>query len=534
MTTDKATSHRPTGGHAVVRALQDHGVDLVFGIPGTHNLEIYRYLDNSGIRHVTPRHEQGGGYAADAYARVTGRPGVVITTTGPGLTNACTAIATSYADSLPVLLISPGMPRGMEGKDIGWLHELKDQHAHLEAIVDRSHRVESAEQARQVITDTFARWQVERRRPVHIEIPVDILDAPYEPSAELMPPGDATLPAPSAGEIDEAAAMLATATSVVMIVGGGARQAAEPVRLLAERLHAPVITTVNGKGVLSERHPLSLGAAIRVAEAHDIITGADALLVVGTELGDSELWGNVIHASGHVVRVDIDARQLNKNLTATHPLHGAAAAVLSQLLTSLPADIAGTLGDCAAELRATCDEAALREGHPFAAYHEALSDVLPAETIFSGDSAQVSYFGTAHQWLADKPGQFVYPAGYATLGYGIPGGIGAALGAPGTPVVVLAGDGGTMFTIQEFATAVDLRLGLPVIVMNNGGFAEIREGMQSRGITPLGTDVRSPDFALLGQALGGEGVRVEGPAELARAVVQALARDLPTLIEVPI
>lgn len=204
------------------------------------------------------------------------------------------------------------------------------------------------------------------------------------------------------------------------------------------------VWSVNGKGILPETHPLSLGAAIRLAEAHRIISGAQALLVVGSVLGDDELWGHTVQASGTVVRI----------------------------------------------------------------------------------------FGTAHQWPSLRPGQFVYPAGYATLGYGIPGGIGAALAAPGTPVVVLAGDGGTMFTIQEFATAVDLGLGLPVVVMNNGGFQEIREGMADRGIQPLAVDVRSPDFPLLGKALGGEGRRADAPAELAAAVTEALEGTVPTLIEV--
>jgi thiamine pyrophosphate-dependent acetolactate synthase large subunit-like protein len=256
--------------------------------------------------------------------------------------------------------------------------------------------------------------------------------------------------------------------------------------------------------------------------------------VVGTELGDSELWGNVVRAEGVVVRVDIDERQLAKNLAATHPLHGDARSTLAGLLQALPARLTGSLGRRAVELRARLDAAAMREGEPFAAYHDALRSVLPAETIFAGDSAQVSYFGTAHQWPSVRPGQFVYPAGYATLGYGIPAGIGAALAAPSTPVVVLAGDGGTMFTIEEFATAADLRLGLPVVVMNNGGFAEIREEMAGRGIAPIAVDVRSPDFPMLGKALGGEGVRVRGPAELASAVTEALGRDVPTLIEVPI
>lgn len=522
-----------SGGHAVVRALEENGVDVVFGIPGTHNLEIYRHLVGAGIRHVLPRHEQGGGYAADAYARVSGRPGVLVTTTGPGLTNAATAAATAYADSTPMLVVSPGMPRGMARKDIGWLHEMKDQQAHFDAVVDRSIRVASAAEAYAAIHEAFARWRVERPRPVHVEVPVDVLEGA---SDERLTPPELRFPTrrPARETVISAAASLADAGTVVMIVGGGARGACDEVREVAERLDAPVVTTVNGKGVLPEDHRLSLGASVRLAETQRIIAAADAQLVVGTVLGDDELWGHTVQPADVVVRVDVDERQLDKNLAATERLHGDAAATLRALLDELPVGTGRGLGRSAAELRAACDKDALREGAPFAEYHRALRDALPGGTIVSGDSAQVSYFGTAAQWPSTRPGQFVYPAGFATLGYGIPGGIGAALAAPDVPVVVIAGDGGTMFTVQEFATAVDLRIGLPVVIMNNGGFEEIREGMQSKGIEPFAVDVRSPDFPLLGRALGGEGERAGDPRQLAAAVVRALERDVPTMIEVPL
>jgi len=523
-----------TGGRAIVRALAERNVDLVFGIPGTHNLEIYRHLTGSGIRHVTPRHEQGGGYAADAYARVSGKPGVVITTTGPGLTNAITAAATSYADSLPVLYISPGMPTGMERADIGWLHEMKDQHACIDAAVDRSIRVTSAAEAYVAIHETFDRWETGRRRPVHVEVPIDVLDGEYDDAALTRPENRFTRPTPSASNVASAADALAGAGSVMMIVGGGARLATDEVRAVAERLGAPVVTTVNGKGILPEDHPLSLGAAIRLPEAHALLTEADALLIVGSVLGDDEQWGNVVQASGVVVRLDVDSAQLDKNLTATHHLHGDAAVTLRLLLQALPEEVPNRLRRSASTMRAKLDAAAMVAGAPFAPFHEALASVLPPTAIFSGDSAQVSYNGTASQWNSMRPSQFVYPAGFATLGYGIPGGIGASLAAPGTPVIVVAGDGGTMFTIQEFATAVDLGLPLPVVVFNNAGFQEIREGMEARGIDPLGVDVRSPDFPLLGKAFGGEGRRVHTPAELAEAVAEALQAAVPTLIEVPI
>ena len=524
-----------SGGFAVVEALRASGVDLVFGIPGTHNLEIYRYLPGSGIRHVAPRHEQGGGYAADGYARATGRPGVLITTSGPGLTNACTPAATAYADSVPMLLVSPGPPRGQERADIGWLHEMKDQHAHLDTLVERSVRVSDPNEAYQAIRSAFASWPARRPRPVHVEVPVDVLEDRFDPGILTAPStDDAMRPQPAGSKLDQAAELLADADSVVIVAGGGSRGAAEPLRALAERLDAPVLTTVNGKGVLPERHPLALGAALRLPEAQHVVQQATVLLVVGSELGDSDLWGGTLDATGAVIRIDIAAAQLHKNLPARIALHGDSAAVLHELASRLSGMPRPGLGRSAAELRRKIDDAAAVDGAPWRAFHQALIEELPADTIVAGDSAQVSYFGTVHQWPATRPGQFLYPTGFATLGYGIPAAIGAKLGCPDRPTIVLAGDGGTMFTIQEFMTAVDHRLPIPVIVMNNGGYAEIRDEMHARGIAPQAVNVRSPDLPALAEAFGGYGVRVHTPAELAAVSSAALDAELPTLIEVPI
>lgn len=526
-----AEMNRPSGAHAVVTALLDEGVTDVFGIPGTHNIEIYRHVAESGINHVTPRHEQGGGYAADAYARVTGSAGVVIATTGPGVTNTVTAAATAYADSIPMLVISPGMPESVLGRDIGWLHEMKDQQGHLDAVVDRSVRVSSAAAAYDAVREVFARWRTERPRPVHIEVPVNILDGGYDPTEldrSTRPP--AARKAPDA-DIAKAAAAL-DVDKPLLIVGGGATRASEEVRQVAEHLQAPVVTTVNGKGVLPESHPLSLGASIRLDAAQDAITKASALLVVGAVLGDAELWGQTVKASGPVVRIDRQAAQLQKNLAVDHPLHEDAADALRALLGRLSRPDAGWTEAEIGDVRERCRQDALRDGAAFAPYHEVLRAELRQDAVICGDSAQLSYFGTAHMWPAERPGQFPYPATFATLGYAIPAAVGAAVAAPERQVVAFAGDGGSMFTVQEFATAVDLRRSLPVIIYNNGGFEEIRADMISRGVPPLGVAVRSPDFPALGKALGGYGVRVESADGLADALRDALAADAPTMIEI--
>jgi thiamine pyrophosphate-dependent acetolactate synthase large subunit-like protein len=537
-----------TGGAAVVQALERNGVRFVFGIPGTHNLEIYRYLGDSVIEHVAVRHEQGGGYAADGYARSTGEPGVCLTTSGPGLTNACTAAATAYADSVPLLLISPGPPRGLERLDLGLLHEMKDQQAHLASLVSASTRVSHAEQIGDVIDEIFNGWRSKRPRPVHVEIPVDLLEAPWSPAGSKTRDGlggapasaSNVIPAPPPTQrvdaIDEAVRVVHGAHRPLLLLGGGARRATTQVRLLAERLGALVITTVNGKGVLPEHHPLSLGASIRLPSARLLLRSADVVIIVGSELGDSDLWGHPVTTDAAVVRIDIDRNQLNKNLKAAVQLHGDAEVMLQRLLDNLarlgPASTQPDWSVTAAALRATLADEADTDGHGYRAINSALSSALPAETTVAGDSAQVSYFGTVHFWPMDRPGQFLYPTGYATLGYGLPAAIGAKLANPEAPVIALVGDGGFLFTAQELLTAVERRLALPVIVVDNHGYREIREGMQERGIKPLGVDRPPVDFAALGAAFGGRGYAVRDVADLCDRVLESLSVAVPTVLSI--
>ncbi|TFD58314.1 MULTISPECIES: 5-guanidino-2-oxopentanoate decarboxylase [unclassified Cryobacterium] len=520
------------GGVAVVEALLREGVEVVFGIPGTHNLEIYRALAGSGIRHITPRHEQGAGYAADGYARVSGRPGVVITTSGPGLTNATTAAATAYADSVPLLVISPGIPRGLEGKNVGWLHEVKDQQGHLNALLEHSVRVSQIDEIGPIIAEIFDRWQVGRPRPVHLEIPLDLLEEVWEPGEIGPAVARRRVEHPSAEKIAAAASTLGASRRISILAGGGARRAGAEVLRLAELLDAPVVTTVHGKGIIPEDHTLSLGASIRLAPAQNLLNESDVLLIVGSELGDSDLWGGTIAPAGAVIRIDIDPGQLDKNLAATIGLEGEAAAILTEL-TALVGNALGSDGEArAGAARGEIEVAALVDGAPWREVQQVLRAALPRATIVAGDSAQVSYYGTVHFWPMDEPNRFLYPTGYATLGYGLPAAIGAKLAAPELPVIVLVGDGGFQFTGLELVTAAEQGLALPVIIMNNSGFAEIRDQQIERGIDLIGVNISGPDFPALGVACNGYGVRLHGLDGLADAVTRALAADRPTVIEV--
>ncbi len=520
-----------TGGAAVVDALAAHGARHVFGIPGTHNLEIYRYLPDSPIRHVVTRHEQGAGYAADGYARVTGRPGVLVTTSGPGITNAITALATAYADSVPLLAVSPGPPRGQERADVGWLHEVKDQQAALDAVTARSIRVESADEVPETVAEIFEGFASGRPRSVHLEVPVDVLEGEWirraVPAAGR--PEQTAAPHPEAKHVAE---LLTAAARPLLVAGGGARGATDEIHALAERGIA-VLTTVNGKGVLDETHPSALGASVRLGSAHRAMNDADLLLVVGSELGDSDLWGGTVQpgtpGGRTVVRVDIDPAQLNKNVSADVEVLGDAALFLGAVLDAMPAERSPAHTVDPAIGKAIDDEAAV-DGGPWAAVQAVLRDSLPADTVVAGDSSQVTYLGTVHHWPFTPRNRLLYPTGYATLGYGLPAAIGAKVADPSRPVIALVGDGAVMFSIQELATAAEQRLSIPVIVVDNGGYAEIREQMKDRDIEPQAVDLPRVDLPAVARAMGGSGVRAESVDDLGRLAAAALAADGPTLI----
>ncbi|WP_123027857.1 thiamine pyrophosphate-binding protein [Mycolicibacterium stellerae] len=514
------------GGAAVVETLAAHGVDTLFGIPGTHNLELYRHFDDHGVRAITPRHEQGAGYAAEAYARVSGRPGVVVTTSGPGLTNAMTAAATAYAESQPVLLLSSGMPTGTEGRDLGQLHEAKNVSGAMDQLVSWSLRVRTADEAASAVTEAFSGFTGRRPRPVHIEIPVDVLEQAWggEPriAAAVAPP------IPERDAVRRAAELLGSAELPLIIAGGGAVDAQAGLTALAEAVGAPVATTVNGKGTVDEAHPLSVGASVRLRALQKAAADSDALLVIGTELGDSDLWEGQIRGR-KVIRCDIDPAQLNKNCPADHALLGDAATTLSALLEALPAKPAGG-EQRAAILRTACrDEAAVDAG-PYAEINAAVRAALPADGVLAGDSSQVTYFGSVHYFDLPAPRRFCYCPGFATLGYGLPAGLGAAVGQPGAPVAVLLGDGALMFSVQELTTLVEQGLSVPIVVVDSGGYREIQDQEAARGIPPIGVKLHTPDLAALAVAMGANGVRTTSTADLSELVGSALAADGPTLI----
>ncbi|MEU8344298.1 5-guanidino-2-oxopentanoate decarboxylase [Spirillospora sp. NPDC048832] len=520
-----------TGGEALVAALAAHGADTVFGIPGTHNLTVYAAMARHAIRHVSPRHEQGAGYAADGYARSSGRPGVCLTTTGPAILNAAAAAAQAYSDSVPVLFVSPGMPLRHPGRGNGLLHEVKDQSAAMAAVLGRSHRVASVGEIPLAVAQAWTDLTSGRPRPVHLEIPLDLLEERAEVTvAGPVPVADRT---PAAEAVKAAAAACGAARRPVLVVGGGAARAGGEAVRLAEAVGAPVVSTANGKGVVPEDHPLFVGAGLQHRCVLGLMDDSDLVIAVGTEFAPSDWWIGLPDLSGKVLRVDVDPAQIVTNVIPEVSLVGDAALALRALLARIgaagPVDAAA---ERAARWRALHRAAARDEGAPWLPIVSAIAEALPRDAIVASDSAMACYYGALSNLPLHRPGGFLYPTGGGTLGFGLPAGIGAKIAHPGTAVLVLQGDGGTMFTVAELAAAAELGIALPVVVVDNGGYGEIRNEMADRDEPVHAVALGGPDFPALARSLGCHGVRAGDPAELTGAIKTALEADRPTLIHV--
>ena len=518
-------------GEALMHLLEAYGVTTVFGIPGEHTLELYRGIEKSNVRAVTPRNEQGASFMADGYARVTGEPGVCTLITGPGVTNASTGIGQAYADSIPMLVISSANDSPSLGKGWGRLHETTDLCAITRPITAFSAMVHDAAEIPELIAQAFTVFHSRRPRPVHIAIPIDIMEQRVE--EDWQPWSIAQRPVPGADAIDAAAQLLAQAQSLVMIVGGGAQLASAEVTALAERLNCGVIASNAGKGVVPDSNPLSLGGGILSPAVHDYLAQAEVVLAIGTEIAEADSFIYDLPVNGKVIRVDIDPARFNDAFPATVAVQGDARAASAQLLAALDGmeipqakvDVHADLEAIRARQQADFTEVERQHIHLLDILREEIDD----DAVIMGDIAQLVYTGTV-ALKTELPRTWFYPAGYGTLGCALPDAIGAKLALPETQVIALAGDGGFMFTVNELATAVEEGLTIPIVIWHNHSYAMIRDGMVKRGIPEIGVNPKAPDFVKLADAFGCPGTMVDSDEGFRQALRDALGHAGPSLI----
>ncbi|MHB6907448.1 thiamine pyrophosphate-binding protein [Streptomyces sp. DB-54] len=553
------TAARPprTGGDLVIESLTALGADTVFGLPGQHALGLFDALRRApDVRYVGLRVENNAGFAADAYARTTRRVAPLLVSTGPGALLTLPALQEAAAGSAAVLAIGSQVPvAGLGGGRHGYLHELPDQAAAFRGVVKSVHTVRTASQIPSAVAAAWESALGAPHGPVWLEIPQDVLLAPVDvpPVAEL-----AVFPRelpPRRELIEEAARRLGAARRPVILAGGGVVRAGAEAELLAlaERLRAPVATTFGGKGAFPWEHPLSLQSWLEDRHTTDFLEDADTLLVVGSGLGELSSNYHTFRPRGRVVQIEADLGKLESN-HAGLGLHADARTALAALLAELP----GKLPEPRPERRPdqpSPDQPSPDEPTPEAAVAALLARVrdrldgqgleaerrilaavraaLPDDAVSCWDMTILAYWA----WSAFDPRRTnaLHSAqGAGGLGYGFPAALGAAVAAPGRPVLAVSGDGGAMYSLAELATARQYDLPVTWLIVDDGGYGILREYMTDAfGATSAeATELTRPDFVALAGAFGVPAVRTD-PERLAADLAAALAAPGPSVVVLP-
>lgn len=525
-----------TGGQAVVRALEANGVEVAFGIPGVHTLALYDALVDSKITHVFGRHEQGVGFMADGYARASGKPGVALVITGPGVTNIATAVGEAYTESTPLLVIASSEDRRWLHQMAGNFHDLTDQIGVMRPLVQYAVEITDANQIPARVNDAFRTMAAGRSRPSYIEIPRDLLEA--EAEINLPAPAAVRRPAPHPESIAAAVDLITKANRIVIYAGGGAVSSGASAALtaLADRLGAAVLTSQMGKGSVAEDHPRVLGNLWEHGNpTQKLLEGADLAIVIGSKLGVFETENQAMPLPQTLIRVDIDPVEADRHYPATLAIVADARQTSEALVDALASAGVSKTGFSPEEI-ATVKAAALAAtwGAENAPYLDALRRAIPRDGILVNDTTMMAYLA-ARRYPVYEPRTWLIPSGYLTLGFAMPAALGAKIACPDKAVVALVGDGGFQFTMHELATAMQFKLPVPIVIFNDSTYTAVKQDQAMRfDRRHIAVDLVNPDFGKLADAYGMPWARAESPEALEAAVTEALGRDLPTIIDVPI
>jgi acetolactate synthase-1/2/3 large subunit len=523
-----------TGGEAVASALELLGVRHVFGIVSVHNLPIYDAIARRGV--ITPvgvRHEQAAAHAADGYARATGELGVVIASTGPGTTNTMTGLFEAGFASSPVLLVTGQIDSGYLGKGKGFLHEAEHQRLMLSSLCRRVETVRRTEDIGRAVITVAEDIRAGRPQPGAVEIPID---QQYR-RAEVVLPGlrKDTTHVPDSGAVAKVAEALSAATRPVLWAGGGvvSANAGPALVALAERVGAPVVTTIEGRGSIPEDHPLCLGALTASRPVEEVVSGADLVLAVGTRFQASSTRNWRLSFGGTLAHLDADPAVIGRNYPAALPVVGDARIGLELIL--------GALGQVSAEpghaekarsaAAAARAEARARIGEDHCQIMDAIRRHTPRESVIVRDATIPAYTWGDRLLPIIRPRTSVRSAS-AAIGPGLPLALGAAAGS-GRPTVLIAGDGGFMLHVGELVTAVQHDLPVVVCLFNDRGYGVLR-GIEARQFDGrnFGVDLATPDFPALAASMGVQATRVASPAEFEAAFRAAIASGKPALLDV--
>src|SRR6266849_695604 len=521
---------RMTTAEATVGALIAHGIDTVYALPGVHNDPLFDALFKAGdrIRAIHTRHEQGAAYLALGAALATGKPQVYSVVPGPGLLNSAAALLTAYGMNAPVLALIGQISQSAIGRGLGHLHEIRDQAGIIGRLVDFRARIRTPTQAAALVAQALRAMATGRPGPAALECAIDVWgrSAPAAATPPVLP-----LPPQPIDEdaIGEAAKLLTAAKRPLIVAGGGAQDAATEVAELSRLLQTPVLAYRRGRGVLDSRDPLSVTLPL----GRELWGEADVVLGVGTRLfyGYTQ-WG--IDQELAVIRIDADPEEPERFARPAVALIGDAGPILRHLIDALRAHHRPSrhaeMEERQAKMRRRLDKLAPQIG-----FLDAIRAELPEDGIFVDEVTQI---GFAARLLLPvyKPRTFLSPGYQDNLGWGYATALGAQHARPDVPVLSITGDGGFMFTANEHATAVRHRIPLVAVVVNDGGFGNVRRiQAEQYGNRLIACDLANPDFARFAESFGAAAERAKDPAGLRAALRRGFARrDGPTIIEVPV
>lgn len=523
-----------TGGQAMAAALAAEGVEHVFGIVGTHNCPLYDGLHSTpSVQAVTVRHEQGAAMMAAGYARASGRIAACFVVPGPGLTNALTGMGMAYSESTPLLMVGGQNNLAQLDREGAHFHELQDSLAVARAVSGYTARVAAVADLPKAVREAFRMMRSRRPRPAYIEVPLDVQVGQADvtlPAAEIY-----SRPAADADAISRAAALLSRAERPFIYAGGGVESAGATAYLaaVAEKLGAPVVTSVFGRGAISDRHPLALGDGWgRLPLYEDLLAQADAVLVVGSRIDVVSDVNVGARFPSRIVQIDIDPLVVGQRRPVDVGIVADAASALASLSAVLPDRASARCWFDVEGFRARKRAWLTERAGPVLSIIDDLRASLPDDAIVVDDLTLVGYWMPI-MFDTYEPRTSVHPGTYGTLGYALPAAIGAKLACPRQTVVSISGDGGFLFSLQELATARALNLDLVNLVFNDNAFGAIRT-YQDRMFASryVGTELANPDFVKLGEAFGVHTARVT-PDAVGRAVREARERGGVWLIEVP-
>jgi len=536
---------RIIGAEIAVKTLESEGIEVVFGIPGGAMLPFYDKLYDSNIRRVLARHEQSATHMADGYARISGRPGICVVTSGPGATNTITGIANAYMDSSPIIVITGQVPVDLMGKGAFQEVDMVGMATHITkwaTIIDRVEKVE------ETIRRALKISMNARPGPVLIDFPKDVQTAFHEYKAEKnvkIPIRSPQNPRPE--QIYEAVKILLNSERPVILAGGGIRWAKAYRELMevAEMLQAPVATTLMGKGSFPEVHPLSLGCVGMHGnpEAYEVIQEADALLVVGARFSDrttSKL--DEFARDAKIIHIDVDPAEIGKLKKPVIGIVSSADKALKKILEGIRvaaekihrSEWLRRMKEIKEIWRERIKSSGILSSRVVEIF-KAMREALPPSTIITTEVGQ-NQMWTQLFWKVIEPGTFISSGGLGTMGFGFPAAIGAKVAKPSSPVVDVAGDGSFMMVENNLGVISEENIAVIVMILDNrmlGMVAQWQRLFYNRrySSTDLG---EFPDFVKLAEAYGVEGVRTDDPEELKSILRRAVRADQSIVIDVPI